>query len=126
MRNIYSPDVRCASELVVDQLARAMGKDPLRVPAASSCKDERVKAVLGKVAEVGELGTDDAARHRPGHRASTRSTRAPPPAWWRSTAGPETVNRKIRDGVTGPRVTKAVFAVDAGLVVNPHRPRRPR
>ena len=32
---------------------------------------------------------------------------------------PETVNRKVRDGVTGPRVTKAVVAVDAGLVVNP-------
>lgn len=32
---------------------------------------------------------------------------------------PETVNRPIRDGVTGPRVTKAVFAVDVGLAVNP-------
>ena len=32
---------------------------------------------------------------------------------------PETVDRKIRDAVTGPRVTKVVFAVDAGLVINP-------
>lgn len=32
---------------------------------------------------------------------------------------PETVGRPIRDGVGGPRVTKAVFAVDVGLAVNP-------
>jgi isoquinoline 1-oxidoreductase beta subunit len=32
---------------------------------------------------------------------------------------PATVNRKIRDAVTGPRVTKAVVAVDVGLAVNP-------
>ena len=32
---------------------------------------------------------------------------------------PETVNRKVRDGVTGPRVTRATIAVDAGLVINP-------
>jgi isoquinoline 1-oxidoreductase beta subunit len=29
------------------------------------------------------------------------------------------VNRKVYHGVTGPRVTKAVIAVDAGLVINP-------
>jgi isoquinoline 1-oxidoreductase beta subunit len=32
---------------------------------------------------------------------------------------PATVNRQIVNGVTGPRVTKVVIAVDAGLVVNP-------
>ena len=32
---------------------------------------------------------------------------------------PRTVNRKVRNAVTGPRVTKAVIAVDAGLVINP-------
>jgi isoquinoline 1-oxidoreductase beta subunit len=29
------------------------------------------------------------------------------------------VNRKIREAVTGPRVTKVTFAVDVGLVINP-------
>jgi isoquinoline 1-oxidoreductase beta subunit len=32
---------------------------------------------------------------------------------------PATVNRPVRDGVAGPRVTKVVFAVDVGLTVNP-------
>jgi isoquinoline 1-oxidoreductase beta subunit len=32
---------------------------------------------------------------------------------------PATVNREVYHAVTGPRVTKVVFAVDAGLVVNP-------
>ena len=29
------------------------------------------------------------------------------------------MNRPIRDGVTGPRVTKVVMAVDVGLAINP-------
>ncbi|WP_278255323.1 molybdopterin cofactor-binding domain-containing protein [Nocardioides convexus] len=32
---------------------------------------------------------------------------------------PETVNRKVRDAVTGPRVTRATVVVDAGVVINP-------
>ncbi|MFJ7493319.1 molybdopterin cofactor-binding domain-containing protein [Streptomyces sp. NPDC097727] len=32
---------------------------------------------------------------------------------------PETVNRKIRDAVTGPRVTRALMVVDAGFAINP-------
>ncbi len=38
---------------------------------------------------------------------------------------PETVDRQVRDGVTGPRVTKVVFAIDVGLVSQPARPRGP-
>ncbi len=38
---------------------------------------------------------------------------------------PETVNRPIRDGVTGPRVTKVVMAVDVGLADQPARPGGP-
>ena len=32
---------------------------------------------------------------------------------------PATVNRTVRDGFTGPRVTKVVIAVDVGLAINP-------
>jgi isoquinoline 1-oxidoreductase subunit beta len=32
---------------------------------------------------------------------------------------PATVNRTVRDGFTGPRVTKVTFVVDVGLPINP-------
>ncbi|GGT31922.1 hypothetical protein GCM10010207_34780 [Streptomyces atratus] len=32
---------------------------------------------------------------------------------------PQTVNRKVRDAVTGPRVTRALMVVDAGFAINP-------
>src|SRR3546814_9685335 len=32
---------------------------------------------------------------------------------------PQTVNRRIRDAVTGPRVTRVTFAIDVGLPINP-------
>jgi isoquinoline 1-oxidoreductase beta subunit len=32
---------------------------------------------------------------------------------------PETVNRPIKDGVTGPRVTKALIVIDPGFAINP-------
>ena len=45
-----------ARELMVDQLAAAMGKDPLRSSGASSCRTTASRAVLDKVAEVGSWG----------------------------------------------------------------------
>ena len=32
---------------------------------------------------------------------------------------PRTVNRVVENGYTGPRVTRAVVAVDVGLAINP-------
>ena len=45
----------CASELVIDQLAARMGKDPLAF-RLEFLKSEQVRAVLRKVAEEGEWG----------------------------------------------------------------------
>ena len=117
MRNIYSPDVRCANELVVDQLARAMGKDPLAF-RLEFIKDERVKAVLKKAAEVGNWGRKMPAGTAQGI-AIHKEYKGATACLVEIDCRPATVNRKVRDGVTGPRVTKAVVAVDAGLVVNP-------
>jgi isoquinoline 1-oxidoreductase beta subunit len=117
MRNIYSPDVRVANELVVDQLARAMGKDPLAF-RLEFVKDARVKAVLRKAAEVGDWGKPMAPGTAQGislHKEYKGATACVVELDCR----PETVNRKVRDGVTGPRVTRATIAVDAGLVINP-------
>ncbi|MEU3977947.1 xanthine dehydrogenase family protein molybdopterin-binding subunit [Streptomyces bacillaris] len=117
MRNVYSPDVACARELLVDKLAGAMGKDPWEF-RREFLRDERARAVLDKVAEVGEWGRDlpkgvaqGIAFHSEYHSYNAVLVELD--------CRPETVDRPIRDGVTGPRVTKAVIAVDVGLTVNP-------
>ncbi|MEV6113892.1 molybdopterin cofactor-binding domain-containing protein [Streptomyces sp. NPDC052109] len=117
MRNIYSPNVRCAQELVVDELASQMGKDPYRF-RREFVKDERVRAVLDKVADVGNWG-----RSMP---AGTAQGIALHPEYHACVAvlaeidcRPQTTGRKVPDAYTGPRVTKVVCAVDVGLAVNP-------
>ncbi|MEU7487048.1 molybdopterin cofactor-binding domain-containing protein [Streptomyces sp. NPDC042319] len=117
MRNIYSPDVACANELVVDMLAKAMGKDPLAF-RLGFLKDDRAKAVLRKVAEVGGWGRKMPAGTAQGI-AVHKEYKGVTACLVEIDCRPETVNRKVRDGVAGPRVTKAVIAIDAGLVINP-------
>ncbi|MFD9893283.1 molybdopterin cofactor-binding domain-containing protein [Amycolatopsis sp. NPDC059027] len=117
MRNVYSPDVACARELVVDQLAGKVGKDPYRF-RDGFLRDDRSRAVLRKAAEDGEWG-----RRMPEGTAQGIAFhgeyKAVSAALVEIDCRPETVGRPIRDGVSGPRVTKVVFAVDVGLVVNP-------
>ncbi len=117
MRNIYSPDVRAAGELVVDQLAYKFGMDPYQFRRAH-LRSPRVLAVLDKVAQVGNWGrplppgtAQGIAIHKEYKGASACLVEID--------CRPEAVNRPIRDGVTGPRVTKAVFAIDVGLPINP-------
>ncbi|BAU81111.1 isoquinoline 1-oxidoreductase beta subunit [Streptomyces laurentii] len=117
MRGIYSPNVRCAQELVVDALAGKMGEDPLAF-RRRHLKDERARAVLDKVAEAGNWGRKMA----PG----TAQGIALHPEYHAFVAvlaeidcRPETTGREIPDAYTGPRVTKIVCAVDVGLAVNP-------
>ncbi|TCO59889.1 molybdopterin cofactor-binding domain-containing protein [Actinocrispum wychmicini] len=117
MRNIYSPNVVTALELVVDKLAQKMGKDPVAF-RREFLKDERLRAVLDKAVQVGQWG-----RAMPKGMAQGIAVHAE----YRAACAvlveidcrPETVNRPIRDGVTGPRVTKATVVVDAGLPLNP-------
>ncbi|KAA5835226.1 xanthine dehydrogenase family protein molybdopterin-binding subunit [Saccharopolyspora hirsuta] len=117
MRNVYSPDVTCARELVVDQLAAAMARDPYEFRRAF-LRDERSRAALDKVAEVGGWGrpAPEGVAQGIAFHAEYKSVSA---CLVELDCRPETVNRPIRDGVAGPRVTKAVFAVDVGLTVNP-------
>ncbi|GAA5158765.1 MULTISPECIES: xanthine dehydrogenase family protein molybdopterin-binding subunit [Amycolatopsis] len=117
MRNVYSPNVVCARELIVDQLAAKMGKDPLEF-RRSFFKDDRYRAALDKVAEVGRWGRKMPAGMAQGigFHAEYKSCSA---VLVEIDCRPETVNRKVREGVTGPRITKAVMAVDAGLPINP-------
>jgi isoquinoline 1-oxidoreductase beta subunit len=117
MRNIYSPNVVTARELVIDRVVEAMGKDPYAFRLAT-LKDERSKAVLRKVAEVGRWGRRMSAGHAQGI-AFHSEYKGRAACLVEIDATPETVGRHVRDGVTGPRVTKVVYAVDVGLAINP-------
>ncbi|WP_377274456.1 molybdopterin cofactor-binding domain-containing protein [Peterkaempfera sp. SMS 1(5)a] len=117
MRNIYSPNVRCAQELVVDRLAAGTGRDPYEF-RRGLLKDDRARAVLDKVAQVGSWG-----RAMP---AGTAQGIALHPEYHAFVAvlaeidcRPQTTGRQIPDAYAGPRVTKVVCAVDVGLAVNP-------
>lgn len=117
MRQIYSPDVRCANELVVDELAKQLKLDPVAF-RRRFLRDKGARAALDKVAEIGEWGRDlpDGVAQGVAIHKEYKGVTA---CLVELDCRPETVNRKVRDAVTGPRVTKVVFAVDAGLVINP-------
>lgn len=117
VRNLYNPDVVTAVELMVDQLAKAMGKDPYKFRRAF-LKDKRARAVLDKVARVGDWGRTMPAGTAQGIALHTEYKGATA-ALVEIDCRPQTTGRKISDAVTGPRVTKVVFAVDVGLPVNP-------
>ncbi|MEA2157181.1 MAG: isoquinoline 1-oxidoreductase subunit beta, partial [Solirubrobacteraceae bacterium] len=117
VRNIYSPDVRTASELVVDRVAGEMGKDPLAF-RREFAKDARMRAVIDKVAEVGGWGKAMPAGTAQGI-AVHNEYKGRVACLVEIDCRPETVNRKIEKAYTGPRVTKVVYAVDVGLPINP-------
>src|SRR6266516_591278 len=55
VRNVYSPEVCTATELMVDRVAAAMGKDPMKF-RLEFAKDDRMKSVINKAASVGNWG----------------------------------------------------------------------
>lgn len=117
VRNIYSPDVRTASELMVDKIAKQLRKDPYEF-RRSFLKSKVVRGVLEKAAEVGNWGRsmpEGTAQGIAVHKEYKGATAVLVEIDCR----PETVIRKVRAGVTGPRVTKAVVAADVGLAINP-------
>ena len=117
MRNIYSPDVRTAQELMTDQLAKLAGMDPYEFRKLY-VKDPRGLAVLNKVATVGKWG-----RTLPAHMAQGIAVHNEYKGWCAALVeidcSPATIDRTIPDAYTGPRVTKVVFAVDVGMTLNP-------
>lgn len=117
VRNVYSPEVRCANELMVDQLAQRFKQDPVAFRRAH-LRSGIVKRVLNRAAELGEWGRAMPAGTAQGI-AIHKEYKGATAVLVEIDCRPETVNRKVRDGVTGPRVTKALVVVDCGLVVNP-------
>jgi isoquinoline 1-oxidoreductase subunit beta len=117
VRNIYSPDVCTAKEVMVDRAAQAMGQDPYLF-RRRFLRDDRLLAVLNKVAQVGNWGRTMAAGTAQGV-AVHKEYKGAAAALVEIDCRPETVQRHVRDGFTGPRVTKVVYAVDVGLPINP-------
>mgnify|MGYP001197289995 CR=1 FL=1 len=117
MRNIYSPNVCCARELMVDRVAKAMGRDPYTF-RRQFLKDARSVAVLDKAAEVGHWGRSMPAGTAQGI-AFHSEYKGVAVALVEIDCRPQTVNRKVANAYTGPRVTKVVYVVDVGLPINP-------
>jgi isoquinoline 1-oxidoreductase subunit beta len=117
VRNIYSPNVATARELMVDQLADKMGKDAYEF-RREFVKNDRLLAVLDRVAEEGGWGRSMPKGTAQGIGVHTEY-KGVSAALVEIDCRPETTGRKIRQAVTGPRVTKVVFAIDVGLVINP-------
>ncbi len=120
MRNIYSPNVVTARELAIDQVAAEVGRDPLEL-RLSTVRDTRSRAVLEKVAEAGGWGREMPAGTAQGlgFHSEYKGRAA---CLIEIDCRPETVSRRVPTAeyaFTGPRVTKAVYAVDVGLTINP-------
>jgi isoquinoline 1-oxidoreductase beta subunit len=114
VRNIYSPEVVVARELMVDQLAKAMGKDPYQF-RRSFLREPRMLAVLDAAAKAANWGKPMA----PG-TAQGIGLHHEYKGFAACVAEIDTNNTlKVKDGFTGPRVTKVTYAVDVGLPINP-------
>ena len=103
---------------MVDQVAEAMGKDPYRVPArVRARRPDEGRARRGRARRPAGAG-----RCRPGTAQGIgvhNEYKGYAACVVEIDCRPQTVNRQVKDGYTGPRVTKVVFAVDVGLPINP-------
>ncbi|MEA2419341.1 MAG: isoquinoline 1-oxidoreductase subunit beta [Thermoleophilaceae bacterium] len=117
VRNVYSPEVTTPRELMVDQLAKAMGQDPYRY-RRSFVREPRMRAVLDKVAQVGNWGRAMPAGTAQGIGIH-REYKGFAACLVEIDCRPATVSREVPHAYTGPRVTKAVCAIDVGLPINP-------
>jgi isoquinoline 1-oxidoreductase beta subunit len=106
-RSIYSGQVATVNEVMVDEIARALRKDPMafRLAKASSA---RTRAVLNKLRTAGSWG-------RPMPAGTAQGV-----AIWEEYKGSVgfLVEIDCRD-LENPRVTKGVCAVDPGRAINP-------
>lgn len=106
-RSVYSGLVRVADEVMMDELARTLGRDPVAFRRARLTSAD-ARAVLDKAAQAGSWGRPMPAGHAQGiafhaeHRSSVACL----------------VEIDATDPAE-PRVTKAVMAADVGQVINP-------
>jgi isoquinoline 1-oxidoreductase beta subunit len=117
VRNVYSPDTGTARELHVSRLADAFGMDDYEF-RRTFARDEKQIAVLDAVAKRGNWG-----RTMPKGTAQSlayhEEYQAKIACLMEIDARPAMANRKIREAYTGPRITKAIMAIDIGKAINP-------
>ncbi|MCW2599041.1 MAG: isoquinoline 1-oxidoreductase [Frankiales bacterium] len=106
-RSVYSANTRGAEEIIVDEIAKALGQDPVAFRLAH-LKDPRYVAVLTTCAELGEWGKKLAAGFAQGigFHAEYKSCTA-------CLVEMDARNPK------NPRVTAAAIVADYGLPINP-------
>ena len=105
-RSVYSAQARTAEEILVDEIAKALGTDPVAM-RRKFLKTADARAVLDKVATEGNWGRSMSSGTAQGLALH---------AEYRSIAA-----CLVEINCTGdkPRVTKAVMALDVGRQVNP-------
>ncbi|MBC6451230.1 xanthine dehydrogenase family protein molybdopterin-binding subunit [Actinokineospora xionganensis] len=106
-RSVYSANTRGAEEIMVDELARKLGKDPVAF-RREFLKTDKQRAVLNKVATEGKWGQSLPAGFAQGvgfHEEYKSCTAC-------------MVTIDARD-TKNPRVVKAVIAADYGRPINP-------
>jgi isoquinoline 1-oxidoreductase subunit beta len=105
-RSVYSAQARTAEEILVDEIAKGLGTDPVAM-RKKSLKTAEARAVLDKVTTEGVWGRAMSSRKAQGVALH---------AEYRSIAA-----CLVEIDCTGdkPRVTKAVMALDVGRQVNP-------
>ncbi|MDQ0910766.1 isoquinoline 1-oxidoreductase beta subunit [Streptomyces canus] len=106
-RSVDSGTMRTAEEIVVDEVARILGKDPVAF-RRTTLRNKAVKAVLDKVADAGDWG-----RTLPAGRAQGVAVHEEYGSCVACLVEIDATDRK------NPRVTKVVMAADVGTAVNP-------
>lgn len=116
MRSVYSQQVRLAQELFVDMLADKFGMDRLEF-RKKFAKLDKIRTVLDKVGEAWTTDLPPGVGQGVAVHLEHKQVMA---CLVELDCRPETVNRQVPGAITGPRVTRAVFATVPGkIVVNP-------
>jgi isoquinoline 1-oxidoreductase beta subunit len=116
VRNVYSPDLATATELMADQAGLKLGLDPLAF-RQKYIRDPRMLAVVNKLGEVGNWGRSMPAGTAQGIGIH-KEYKGAAACLAEIDCRPATVNRKVPNGYTGPRVTRMVFVIDVGTPIN--------
>ncbi|AZQ40243.1 xanthine dehydrogenase family protein molybdopterin-binding subunit [Streptomyces cyaneochromogenes] len=106
-RSVDSGTVRTAEEIVVDEVARSLGKDPVAF-RRTTLRSKAVRAVLDKVAKAGDWGRTMPRGHAQGVGVHEEYGSCVACLVEIDAADPK-----------NPRVTKVVMAADVGTAVNP-------